>query len=227
MAGLSLRCGDCGALLKSVEEAQEHAELTKHSNFSESTEAVLNLVCATCGKPCRTRTYGRYIPVGWRIVVSTCTAQYRRYIPVRQLTGTWIARYWVVPSVGVVSAPLSLTGRFRHQRPISSSISRGREKEEEVEEKLGVVLLFPCAIRCLCNPSPASKEIARGRFLLPMRGEEMSPRVGKRNEATTIDKSGKFNSNLDIGGNSSIEAAINWVAEHEDDPDIDQMPLVW
>ncbi|RRT68936.1 hypothetical protein B296_00013246 [Ensete ventricosum] len=28
-------------------------------------------------------------------------------------------------------------------------------------------------------------------------------------------------------GNSSIEAAINWVAEHEDDPDIDQMPLVW
>ncbi|RRT53788.1 hypothetical protein BHE74_00006159 [Ensete ventricosum] len=56
MAGLSLRCGDCGALLKSVEEAQEHAELTKHSNFSESTEAVLNLVCATCGKPCRTRT---------------------------------------------------------------------------------------------------------------------------------------------------------------------------
>ncbi|RRT53789.1 hypothetical protein B296_00032055, partial [Ensete ventricosum] len=104
-------------------------------------------------------------------------------IPVRQLTGTWIARYWMVPSVGVVSAPLSLTGRFRHQRPISSSISRGREKEEEGEEKLGVVLLFPCAIRCLCNPSPASKEIAHGRFLLPMRGEEMSPRVGKRNEA--------------------------------------------
>lgn len=27
-------------------------------------------------------------------------------------------------------------------------------------------------------------------------------------------------------GNISIEAAINWVAEHEDDPDIDQMPLV-
>lgn len=27
-------------------------------------------------------------------------------------------------------------------------------------------------------------------------------------------------------GNSGIEAAINWVAEHEDDPDIDQMPLV-
>ncbi|XP_043689841.1 uncharacterized protein LOC122640679 [Telopea speciosissima] len=56
MAGLSLKCGDCGVLLKSVEEAQEHAELTSHSNFSESTEAVLNLVCTTCGKPCRSKT---------------------------------------------------------------------------------------------------------------------------------------------------------------------------
>lgn len=56
MAGVSLKCGDCGALLKSVEEAQEHAELTSHSNFAESTEAVLNLVCTTCSKPCRSKT---------------------------------------------------------------------------------------------------------------------------------------------------------------------------
>ncbi|XP_058731702.1 uncharacterized protein LOC131603421 [Vicia villosa] len=56
MAGVSLQCGDCGTLLKSVEEAQEHAELTSHSNFSESTEPVLNLVCSTCSKPCRSKT---------------------------------------------------------------------------------------------------------------------------------------------------------------------------
>ncbi|KAF8402109.1 hypothetical protein HHK36_013061 [Tetracentron sinense] len=56
MAGLSLQCGDCGTLLKSVEEAQEHAELTSHSNFAESTEAVLNLICSSCGKPCRSKT---------------------------------------------------------------------------------------------------------------------------------------------------------------------------
>lgn len=31
---------------------------------------------------------------------------------------------------------------------------------------------------------------------------------------------------LHLSGNSSVEAAINWVAEHESDPDIDQMPLV-
>ncbi|GKF26580.1 UBX domain-containing protein 1, partial [Tanacetum coccineum] len=41
MAGVSLKCGDCGTLLKSVEEAQEHAELTKHTDFQESTEPVL------------------------------------------------------------------------------------------------------------------------------------------------------------------------------------------
>ncbi|CAL9781414.1 unnamed protein product [Musa acuminata subsp. burmannicoides] len=31
---------------------------------------------------------------------------------------------------------------------------------------------------------------------------------------------------LHFSGNSTIEAAINWVIEHENDPDIDQMPLV-
>ncbi|CAD6244325.1 unnamed protein product [Miscanthus lutarioriparius] len=56
MAGLSLRCGDCGAQLRSVEEAQAHAEATNHANFVESTEAVLNLVCSDCGKPCRSQT---------------------------------------------------------------------------------------------------------------------------------------------------------------------------
>ena len=60
MAGVSLKCGDCGTLMKSVEEAQEHAELTSHTNFAESTEAVLNLVCSTCGKPCRSKTVRIY-----------------------------------------------------------------------------------------------------------------------------------------------------------------------
>jgi len=62
MAGLSLRCGDCGAQLRSVEEAQAHAEATNHANFVESTEAVLNLVCSDCGKPCRSQTVRSHPP---------------------------------------------------------------------------------------------------------------------------------------------------------------------
>ncbi|RRT60293.1 hypothetical protein B296_00037340 [Ensete ventricosum] len=55
-------------------------------------------------------------------------------------------------------------------------ISRGREKEEEGEEKPGVLF-----VRTM---SPAGDFFVGGRFLLPARGEETSPRVGRRNEAT-------------------------------------------
>ena len=56
MAALSLMCGDCGHQLRSVQEAQEHAKLTGHAKFFESTEAVLNLVCTAYGKPYRSKT---------------------------------------------------------------------------------------------------------------------------------------------------------------------------
>jgi hypothetical protein len=53
---LSLRCNDCGLLLRSVKEAQDHGEATGHSNFEESTEALLSLQCTECGKVCRSQT---------------------------------------------------------------------------------------------------------------------------------------------------------------------------
>ena len=78
----SLICKDCGTFLRSVKEAQDHAEVsvqkykitaacffmtmflfsvcgsqaTNHSNFEESVEAVLKLVCTDCGKVCRNST---------------------------------------------------------------------------------------------------------------------------------------------------------------------------
>lgn len=55
MAAQSLKCNDCGAILRSVKEAQDHAEVTKHSNFSESTEKLLRLVCTECGKVARSQ----------------------------------------------------------------------------------------------------------------------------------------------------------------------------
>jgi len=42
--------------LKSVAEAQTHGEMTGHTQFEESTEAVLALTCTECGKPCRSQT---------------------------------------------------------------------------------------------------------------------------------------------------------------------------
>jgi hypothetical protein len=39
-AALSMTCGVCKAQLRSVQEAQEHAEITGHTDFAESTEPV-------------------------------------------------------------------------------------------------------------------------------------------------------------------------------------------
>ncbi|RWV81280.1 hypothetical protein GW17_00057313 [Ensete ventricosum] len=60
---------------------------------------------------------------------------------------------------------------FDHRRPISSSISKGREKKKE-KKNMETTLLFACTIR------------RHGRFLLPARGEETSPPVERRNETT-------------------------------------------
>jgi hypothetical protein len=45
-------CNDCGLQLRSVKEAQDHGEVSGHSNFAESEEAVLTLVCEECGCVC-------------------------------------------------------------------------------------------------------------------------------------------------------------------------------
>ncbi len=48
---LSLVCKQCNQQLKSVKEAQEHNEVTGHTQFEESTEAVCALGCVggLCG----------------------------------------------------------------------------------------------------------------------------------------------------------------------------------
>ncbi|KAH0739109.1 hypothetical protein KY290_037814 [Solanum tuberosum] len=53
-----LQCGDCGTLLESVVEAQQHAQNFHHTNFYESKEAIRFLVCSTCGQNSRCHTCG-------------------------------------------------------------------------------------------------------------------------------------------------------------------------
>ncbi|XP_059277695.1 uncharacterized protein LOC132031813 [Lycium ferocissimum] len=55
-----LQCGDCETLLKSAEEAQQHAKNTCHTNFRESNEAILTLVCTVCRKTCTCKTESDY-----------------------------------------------------------------------------------------------------------------------------------------------------------------------
>ncbi|GAX81762.1 hypothetical protein CEUSTIGMA_g9190.t1 [Chlamydomonas eustigma] len=46
-------CTKCNTFLKSVKELQDHAEVTGHSSFDESSVAIKTMVCTECGKPCR------------------------------------------------------------------------------------------------------------------------------------------------------------------------------
>ncbi|XP_075512102.1 uncharacterized protein LOC142547615 [Primulina tabacum] len=165
MAGVSLMCGDCGTLLKSVEEAQEHAELTKHTNFSESTEAVLNLVCSACGKPCRSKTDSD---------LHTKRTGHTEF----------------VDRTSESTKPISLESP-KPQKDVEmeeTGDGSGTQQEEMVVPEVNHELL---------------KEL-----------EEM----GFPKERTIRA--------LHHSGNVSAEAAVNWIVEHENDSDIDQMPLV-
>ncbi|PQQ09325.1 vicilin-like seed storage protein [Prunus yedoensis var. nudiflora] len=163
MAGVSLKCGDCGALLKSVEEAQEHAELTSHSNFSESTEAVLNLVCSTCGKPCRSKTESD---------LHTKRTGHTEF----------------VDKTADTVKPISLEVPKVTASQSEEAVGASSQAEEMVVPEVDKKLL-----------------------------EELVGMGFSTARATRA---------LHYSGNASLEAAVNWVVEHENDPDIDQMPSV-
>lgn len=157
-----MACGVCHAQLRSVQEAQEHAELTGHTDFSESTEPVLNLVCATCGKPCRTQT--------------ECDLHTKR---------TGHAEY--DDKTAEAAKPITLDTKPEQETGSSTGDASSDTADlvvPEVEKQLleemeGMGFPHVRAVRALYSC-----------------------------------------------GSSSIEAAINWIVEHENDPDIDEMPMV-
>ncbi|PKI57597.1 vicilin-like seed storage protein At2g18540 [Punica granatum] len=164
MAGVSLKCGDCGALLKSVEEAQEHAELTSHSNFAESTEAVLNLICTACGKPCRSKTESD---------LHTKRTGHTEFVDKTSESA----------------------------KPISLEVPKAAvESDEQVD----------------ASTSSQSEEM-----IVPEVDKKLLEELELMGFSTA-----RATRALHYSGNASVEAAVNWVVEHENDPDIDQMPLV-
>ncbi|GAA0186304.1 hypothetical protein LIER_33592 [Lithospermum erythrorhizon] len=166
MAGVSLKCGECGTLLKSVEEAQEHAENTKHSNFVESTEPVLNLVCSSCGKPCRSKTE------------SDLHTKRTGHTEFADKTAETV-------------------------KPISLEAPKPKIDDEDMEDAGGG------------STDPQEEMVVpdvNEKLLAEL--EEMGFPKPKATRA------------LHYTGNTSSEAAANWVVEHENDPDIDEMPMV-
>ncbi|XP_034685571.1 UBX domain-containing protein 4 [Vitis riparia] len=165
MAGVSLKCGDCGALLKSVEEAQEHAELTSHSNFSESTEAVLNLICTICSKPCRSKTESD---------LHTKRTGHTEFVDKTSEAA----------------------------KPISLEVPKATDESQEVVDASG-------------SSSQPQEMIA----------PEVDKKLLEELEAMGF-PTARATRALHYSGNTSLEAAVNWVVEHENDSDIDEMPLV-
>ncbi|KAL0924397.1 hypothetical protein M5K25_005223 [Dendrobium thyrsiflorum] len=170
MAGLSLCCGDCGTLFRSVEEAQEHADLTSHANFSESTEAVLNLVCSTCGKPCRSKT----------------------------------------------ESDLH-TKRTGHVDFTDKTLEAAKPIELEASKTPAVT----SEDNATTAAAVASESGQSEEMIIPEVDKKLLEELESMGFPTA-----RATRALHYSGNSSIEAAINWVADHEDDPDVDEMPLV-
>lgn len=160
MSGVSLKCGDCGTLLKSVEEAQEHAELTSHSNFSESTEPVLNLVCSSCGKPCRSKTESD---------LHTKRTGHTEF----------------TDKTSEVTKPINL------ESPHSS------------------------------NSAPMDVDAQSEEMVVPEVDQTLVQELEGMGFSTA-----RATRALHCSGNSSLESAVNWIVEHENDADIDQMPMV-
>ncbi|KAH7316226.1 hypothetical protein KP509_21G083900 [Ceratopteris richardii] len=160
-AALSMTCAICQAQLRSVQEAQEHAELTGHTDFSESTEPVLNLVCRSCGKPCRTKT--------------ECDLHTRR-------TG----HEDFEDKTNEAAKPISLEAK-------TEDMASTEEATPSADEDLVVL--------------EVNKEML----------EELEGMGFPHARAVRA---------LHFSGSSSVEAAINWVVEHENDADIDEIPKV-
>ncbi|KAK7346036.1 hypothetical protein VNO80_20549 [Phaseolus coccineus] len=166
MAGVSIKCGDCGALLRTVEEVKDHAELTSHSNFSESTEPVLNLVCTACSKPCRSKT----------------------------------------------ESDLH-TRRTGHTEFV--------DKTSETVKPISLEAPKVDAAASSENPSGAASTDQNEEMVVPEVDKKLLEELESMGFSTT-----RATRALHYSGNAGLEAAVNWIVEHENDPDIDQMPLV-
>ncbi|RRT82186.1 hypothetical protein B296_00010879 [Ensete ventricosum] len=114
-----------------------------------------------------------------RFAISTCTARYRRYIPVRQVVGTWTSRYRAVSPK--IDRWRSIEGEIDRRRSIEG------EKEKKKRKKRKEEYLFPRAILVGASSLLAGRQCSRvivacgsQVLFLPREETERLPAQGER-----------------------------------------------
>ena len=181
MPALSLKCNTCGVQLKSVAEAQQHGEASGHSDFAESTEAVLNLTCVTCGKPCRSETEKE---------IHNKRTGHSEFVD-----------------------------KTNEQAQTVDTATEMKAIEVEMKEEAGFVVKSDDekkngdddAMDASSSEEQVEPEVDEGLVI------ELEAMGFSRNKAVRA---------LHATGTSSVEQAVNWIVEHENDADLDSPLLV-
>ncbi|RZR88657.1 hypothetical protein BHM03_00016277 [Ensete ventricosum] len=107
--------------------------------------------------------------------ISTCTARYGRYISIRQVTSTRIARYRAVPSKidrwRPIEEEIDVDGRLRKKKGRKRGKEKRRRGEERIPRPLVVAVRGSPARRCNPRPRP---------LFLPREETERLPAQGDR-----------------------------------------------
>ncbi|KAF6266626.1 hypothetical protein COO60DRAFT_1697171 [Scenedesmus sp. NREL 46B-D3] len=202
---ISLLCKDCNTLLKNIAEAQSHNDATGHANFEESTQAVTQLVCTACGKPCRTDAE------------KALHTKYTGHTEFVDKTGE--------------DAPMLDT-----EQQMAAAKQQMEEDLDADAELLGVVRKKkPAAGAAAAVAAGEAGTVAAG-------GEEgaAAPAAAGDDELVPVEVApellqellgmgfgeARAARGLHFSGNSSIEGAVNWLAEHDGDADLDEPLLV-
>ncbi|RRT48902.1 hypothetical protein B296_00052734, partial [Ensete ventricosum] len=120
-----------------------------------------------------------------RFVISTCTARYERYIPVRQVVGTRTARYQAVPpkidrrrSISVVGDRLrekpTVDGRLREKKWKKKNRKRRKKEKRSTYFLVGAPSL-PEGRQCPRGIATRGSQHGRWRFFSRARRRNVSP----------------------------------------------------
>ncbi|RRT62797.1 hypothetical protein B296_00003973 [Ensete ventricosum] len=114
-----------------------------------------------------------YMCIHTRFIISTCTTQYGRYIPVCHVAGTRTARYRAVPpKIDCRQSISTVDGRLREKK---GRRRRGKEEKKRKEE-----YIFPCVILAGAPSSHAIVACGSRALFLPREETKHLPVQGER-----------------------------------------------